>query len=110
MRYLLLLVLLVSIACTQDKPKPDAGNVEYGSITLNPAPDVAVQIGGGLIIEVHDKEGKLMIRIDREGHSTVGDGYHPDAGAKTFWEAMAKYYPSVCAKPDTVAPKEGQPK
>ena len=118
MRYLLSVLLLGSLACAQTpaKPKPPAEPSLFtdtaSGITLTSGPQPMIAIGGNQIIEMHDKDGKLIIRIDRDGKSTLGDDYHPDAGAKAFWEAMAKYYPLVCIppKPATMPAKEGQPK
>lgn len=122
MRYLASILLLAMLACAQTpaKPKPSDKPSDTlltggsGTIMFQAGPpEPLISIGGTDIIEIKDAQGKLMIRIDRDGHSTLGDGYHPDAGAKLFWEALARYYPLVCAplpKPATMPAKEGQPK
>jgi hypothetical protein len=68
------------------------------------------------LIEVRDKDGKQMVSISSDGKVTYGENYKADESAKTFWEALALTYPSVCKQfqvppsppesPDKLQPKK----
>lgn len=95
------------------KPKPDLDLWTTGTTTLTMQAAESqpfIMIGGAEIIEVHAKNGDLMVRVAQDGRVIYGDKYKVGDSAKTFWEAMAKYYPVVCTKPATMPAKEGQPK
>ena len=88
------------------KPDPSAVTMQSGDFVVNIQPTPTIQIGGSVIIEVRDKDGKLMIRIDRDGKSILGEGYKPDDGAKVFWEVLARDYPLVCVASKPIAGKQ----
>ena len=70
-----------------------------GTFTIiSPPPTSSIRIGGSQIIEINDKEGKLMVHIDQDGKVTYGTDYKADDAAKTFWETLAKAYPVICEK------------
>lgn len=55
-----------------------------------------VMTSGKVLMEITDKNEKLMVRVSEDGKVEYGDGYKADSVTKVFWEELAKAYPEVC--------------
>ena len=51
---------------------------------LTTTPTLALFANGTELMEIRDKDGKLIVRIPREGKTVYGEDYKPDDGAKKF--------------------------
>lgn len=93
-RFIIAICLLAAEAVmAQIKPT----NITDSTLTIQPPPrQPMVMIGGGNIIEIKDKDGKLMVLVSADGKITYGDDYPPAASARVFWEKLAEAYPVVC--------------
>lgn len=108
MNRIAILILLVSTAIFAAQNTA----LNSGNITLDPS--TTVHTSGSIaffkqtsIIEVRDKNEKLMVSIDPDGKVIYGEKYKPEESAKTFWRILAQSYPTVCRelhKPES-APK-----
>lgn len=48
------------------------------------------------VLEVRDKDGKLIVDVDYDGTAKYGESYKPTDAAKAFWTTLASAYPKVC--------------
>jgi hypothetical protein len=101
MNRIVILILLVSTAlfAAQNAPKKTDSNITFNPYpTWNHGPTILISNDSKplALIEIRDKDGKTMVLISPDGKVTYGANYKADESAKTFWEALALTYPSVC--------------
>lgn len=76
------------------KPQATADGMTAGYLVLGQA-SPNILIGGDRILEIDDKDGNRLVRIDADGNIFYGAKYDADAAAQTFWRTLADAYPSI---------------
>lgn len=50
---------------------------------------------GPWAMEIHGKDGQMMVRLDEDGSLTFGENYEPDEAARIFWQAVTANMPPI---------------
>lgn len=102
-----LIVAASATAQTDSKPEPKQETDGFIPLAITTTPTLAASPiviysadENGRLIEVLDKDGKVILTAYRDGHVVAADPSKIDEAAKIFWQELAKHYALMCNSPE----------
>lgn len=77
-----------------DQPTPEPVHGDQ-VIAISADQIQAVRIAPAPVIAIRDEHGRLQVAIHPDGRLEYGPDYQPDEAARTFWEAVQRFTPSL---------------